>query len=120
MSSIARAGEAILARNAGIGVAQLEHDRQLVAREDPPDRALVRPIRGSALAGSSHGAGPLAGYAIGSNGPVLGGAVGKAESLLGPGRREGRGWSMGGTAAADDHDDHRHAGRQQPAGPWSS
>ncbi len=86
VSSIARAGEAILVRNA----ASTSHSSNTTVRGS---RAKTRrsepsygPKAGSALAGSSHGAAPSTGYAISSKGPVLGRAVGNAVEAVGPGR----------------------------------
>ena len=84
MSSIARDGEAILARNAGStshsSKTTVSGSVALIRRIDPA----YGPNAGSALAGSSHGAGPSIGYTIGSNGPLVGGAVGKVSVLMGP------------------------------------
>ena len=49
------------------------------------------PYAGSSLAGCSHGAGASGGYAIGANGPLVGGAVGKAAPWVGLGSRLGSG-----------------------------
>lgn len=91
VSSIARAGDAILDRNAA-SASQSSKTTVVASRANTRRREPVYgPYAGSALAGSSQGAGPSAGYFMGSKAPVLGGAVGKAVLPLGPDRRDASG-----------------------------
>jgi hypothetical protein len=88
VSSIASAGDAIFERKAASAShsskTTVDASRAKTRRSDPA----YGPYAGSALAGSSHGAGPSAGYFIGTKTPVLGRAVGNVELPLGPGRRD--------------------------------